>query len=235
MMMEMLGHMDDGLCMDPFMIIKMCVMGTPLGKKMCEARQKCKKPMKPMKPKPEMCSKPKPNGRMFEVEEESRKKKPGKNSGKKPGKKPAKCPTVDEIIADLAEEMSEEICVFKELGWIDDKWNHDDGRYMADIATLPPKVSAALDSDDDFEECYKEVECMMDKKINSDKDMKKCMKKMSKEDLDKLNEVGEFIAGTICFKKQLMKSCTCHVKQTMMKKLQMLMQMQSSPYAQLMG
>jgi len=50
MMMEMLGHMEDGLCMDPFMIIKMCVMGTPLGKKMCEARQKCKKPMKPMKP-----------------------------------------------------------------------------------------------------------------------------------------------------------------------------------------
>ena len=30
MMMEMMGHMD-GLCMDPEMIIKMCVMGTPLG------------------------------------------------------------------------------------------------------------------------------------------------------------------------------------------------------------
>ena len=75
--------------------------------------------MKPMKPEPEMCSKPKPNGRMFEVEEESRKKKPGKNSGKnsgkKPGKKPAKCPTVDEIIADMAEEMSGKIPEFEFL------------------------------------------------------------------------------------------------------------------------
>ena len=31
MMMEMMGHMD-GLCMDPEMIIKMCVMGTSLGR-----------------------------------------------------------------------------------------------------------------------------------------------------------------------------------------------------------
>jgi len=231
MMMEMMGHMD-GLCMDPEMIIKMCVMGTPLGQKMCDAKKKCKKPMKPMKPELEMCSKPKPTGRMFEVIE-SRKKKPGKKP--KPSKKPTKCPSVDDIIAGIAEEMSEEICVFQELGWIDDKWNHDDARYMADIATLPPKVTAALDEDEDFAKCYEEVECEMNKKMEKDKDMKKCMKKMSKEDLAKLNEVGEFMAGTICFKKQLMKACTCQVKSTMMKKLQMLMQMHSSPISQMIG
>ena len=129
----------------------------------------------------------------------------------------------------------EEICVFQELGWIDDKWNHDDARYMADISTLPPKVTAALDEDEDFAKCYEEVECEMNKKMEKDKDMKKCMKKMSKEDLAKLNEVGEFMAGTICFKKQLMKACTCQVKSTMMKKLQMLMQMHSSPISQMIG
>ena len=129
----------------------------------------------------------------------------------------------------------EEICVFQELGWIDDKWNHDDARYMADISTLPPKVTAALDEDEDFAKCYEEVECEMNKKMEKDKDMKKCMKKMSKEDLAKLNEVGEFMAGTICFKKQLMKACTCQVKSTMMKKLEMLMQMHSSPISQMIG
>ena len=74
---------------------------------MCDAKKKCKKPMKPMKPELEMCSKPKPTGRMFEVIE-SRKKKPGKKP--KPSKKPTKCPSVDDIIAGIAEEMSGKLC-----------------------------------------------------------------------------------------------------------------------------
>ena len=72
---------------------------------MCDAKKKCKKPMKPMKPESEMCSKPKPTGRMFEVIE-SRKKKPKK----KPNKKPTKCPSVDDIIAGIGVEMSGKLC-----------------------------------------------------------------------------------------------------------------------------
>merc|ERR1712133_313456 len=127
----------EGLCLEPEMIMKMCVMGTPFGTKMMEAKMKCMAPM------------------------ESRK---GKGKGK--GKKPSKCPSVDDIVEEVAKEMSDEICIFQELGWMDAEYNEDEAMYMADIASLPSNVSAALDSDDDFEECYMMVEAAMDAKMN---------------------------------------------------------------------
>merc|ERR1712243_454148 len=74
----------EGLCLEPEMIMKMCVMGTPFGTKMMEAKIKCMAPM------------------------ESRK---GKGKGK--GKKPSKCPSVDDIVEEVAKEMSDEICIFQ--------------------------------------------------------------------------------------------------------------------------
>ena len=114
-----------------------------------------------------------------------------KGKGKGKGKKPSKCPSIDEIADEVAKEMSDEICIFQELGWLDADYNEDEAMYMADIASLPPNVSAALDSDDDFEECYMEVEAAMDAKMNKDKKMKACYKKMSDEDKAKLYEIGE--------------------------------------------
>merc|ERR1719348_984162 len=151
---------------------------------------------------------------------ESRKDK-GKGKGK--GKKPSKCPSVDDIVEEVAKEMSDEICIFQELGWMDAEYNEDEAVYMADIASLPSNVSAALDSDDDFEECYMMVEAAMDAKMNKDKQMKKCYNKMSDEDKAKLNEVGEFIAGTVCFKKNFMKACTGEVKSKMAAKMEEMM------------
>merc|ERR1712227_363027 len=170
--------------------MKMCVMGTPFGTKMMEAKMKCMAPM------------------------ESRKRK---------GKKPSKCPSVDDIVEEVAKEMSDEICIFQELGWMDADYNEDEAMYLADIASLPSNVSAALDSDDDFEECYKEVEACMTKKFNKDKKMKKCYKKMSDEDKAKLYEIGEFIAGTVCFKKNFMRACTDEVKSKMAEKMEEMM------------
>merc|ERR1712048_575134 len=120
------------------------------------------------------------------------------------GKKPNKCPSIEDIAEEVAKEMSDEICIFQELGWMDADWNEDEAMYMADIA-----------SDDDFEECYMEVEACMNEKFNKDKKMKACYKKMSDEDKAKLEEIGEFIAGTVCFKKNLMKACTGEVKSKM--------------------
>merc|ERR1712025_985468 len=168
----------EGLCLEPDMIMKMCVMGSPFGKK-----------------------------------------KPSKGKGKKP----SKCPSIEDIAEEVAKEMSDEICIFQELGWMDADWNEDEAMYMADIASLPSNVSAALDSDDDFEECYMEVEACMNEKFNKDKKMKACYKKMSDEDKAKLEEIGEFIAGTVCFKKNFMKACTGEVKSKMAQKMEEMM------------
>merc|ERR1712126_78159 len=94
----------EGLCLEPEMIIKMCVMGTPFGEKMMQAKMTCLAPM------------------------ESRK---GKGKGK--GKKPSKCPSIDDIADEVAKEMSDEICIFQELGWLDADYNEDEAMYMADI------------------------------------------------------------------------------------------------------
>merc|ERR1712126_547245 len=160
------------------MIMKMCVMGTPFGTKMMEAKMKCMAPMESRKAKAKAKAKNHPN-----------------------------VPPLMTLLKKLLRKCLM-ICIFQELGWMDAEYNEDEAMYMADIASLPSNVSAALDSDDDFEECYMMVEAAMDAKMNKDKQMKKCYNKMSDEDKAKLNEVGEFIAGTVCFKKNFMKACT---------------------------
>merc|ERR1719461_1173945 len=79
----------EGLCLEPDMIMKMCVMGSPFGEKMMDAKMKCMAP-------------------------ESRKKKPGKG-----GKKPSKCPSIEDIAEEVAKEMSDESASSKNLaGWM---------------------------------------------------------------------------------------------------------------------
>merc|ERR1719367_2409174 len=70
---------------------------------------------------------------------------------------------------------------------------------------------------------WNEDEACMNEKFNKDKKMKACYKKMSDEDKAKLEEIGEFIAGTVCFKKNFMKACTGEVKSKMAQKMEEMM------------
>ena len=72
----------EGLCLEPDMIMKMCVMGSSFGQKMMDAKMKCMAP-------------------------ESRKKKPGK--GKRPSKCPSIEDIAEEVAKEMSGNLIETI------------------------------------------------------------------------------------------------------------------------------
>ena len=92
--------------------------------------------------------------------EERAKKGKGKGKAKGKGKgkgKTPKCPTVAEIMDMAGEEYAGEMCVFTELGWMDDDMNSDEELIQADIDTLPTEIAEALNGDE-YDQCVTKAE-----------------------------------------------------------------------------
>merc|ERR1719431_259795 len=106
------------------------------------------------------------------------------------GKSP-KCPTVNKIMDMVAEEYAGEICVFTEMGWLDENMNSDDNLIEEDIASLPTEISEALNSEG-YDTCVQ----------------------MAEEKMANLGELVNGIAHTECFMKIFKESCGSYVKNT---------------------
>ena len=96
--------------------------------------------------------------------------------------------------------------MFSELGWLDNSGNWSEAAAQADLATLSPNVTAVL-SEDNIQQCIKTAVVEM----KEDKNIKKCVitgkGNYSKEDLAKLEELGNAIAGVQCFLHMFQDSC----------------------------
>merc|ERR1712154_727146 len=146
-----------------------------------------------------------------EVEPAGRKKggkkcKKGKKCKGKGKGKGKKCPSVDEVEAWFIEEHQAELCVFSELGWLDNSGNWSEAAAEADLASLSPNVTAVL-SEDNIQQCMEMVmEEMAEEKI-----VKKCVVNgkgnYSEEDLAKMEELATATAGIQCFLHMFQDSC----------------------------
>merc|ERR1711915_225137 len=116
------------------------------------------------------------------------------------GKKPNKCPTVDDIMQWADEEYAEEVCMFTEVGWLDNKMNSNKELIEADIKTLPAPIAEALNGEE-YETCYAMA---MEKMANV---APECDSKYSDEEKQKLEELADAIAHTECFQYIFKKSC----------------------------
>merc|ERR1712062_512500 len=184
----------EGLCMEPEEVVYWCTAGTPLGEKLTNAMSACS------------------GAEEEEQEEPAGRKKGGKKckKGKKckgKGKgKGKKCPSVDEVEAWFMEEHQGELCVFSELGWLDNSGNWSEAASEADLATLSPNVTAVL-SEDNIQQCMQMVmEEMAEEKI-----VKKCVVNgkgnYSEEDLARMEELATATAGIQCFLHMFQDSC----------------------------
>merc|ERR1712061_839922 len=182
----------EGLCMDPEEVVYWCTAGTPLGEKLSAAMMTC-------------------SGAGEGEEEPAGRKKGGKNcKGKKckgKGKgKGKKCPSVDEVEAWFMEEHQGKLCVFSELGWLDNSGNWSEAASEADLATLSPNVTAVL-SEENMQQCME----MVMEEMAEDKIVKKCVEngkgKYSDEELAKLEELATATAGIQCFLHMFQDSC----------------------------
>merc|ERR1719492_776750 len=151
------------------------------------------------------------SGEMEEMEPAGRKKggkkcKKGKKCKGKGKGKGKKCPSVDDVEAWFMEEFEGELCVFSELGWLDNSGNFSKETVEADMATLSPNVTAAL-SDENMDAC---IAYAMEE-MSEDKTIKRCVEngkgKYSDEELAKLKELGEATAGIKCFMHMFQDSC----------------------------
>merc|ERR1712106_595238 len=172
-----------GLCLSKENMMMICHAGSALGEKANAAM--------------EVCS----------ANAEARAKSKGKGKGKGKGKAP-KCPTVDEIMQMVDEEYAGEICVFTELGWMDEDMNSDDELIQADIETLPNEIAAAL-SGDEYDQCVAKAEEKMASMAPE------CDASYTEEEMAQLGELVNGDAHTECFKAIFAKSCGSYIKNTM--------------------
>merc|ERR1711976_800092 len=154
-----------GLCLEDDEVVAMCTVGTDIGSKLEAAAAACE------------------NGPAA-----------GRRRGKGKGKGQKKCPTVEEVWEKVQEEMGDELCVFQQIGWLDESFEFDNATAVADIASLPQEVSMALDENE----------------------MAECWDNYSEEDQEALMGMGYLTASVKCFLDGFMDACGEHVKAELM-------------------
>merc|ERR1711892_362951 len=179
-----------GLCLSEEKMMMLCHAGSALGEKANAGMEVCAANAE------EGAKKGKGKG-----------KAKGKGKGKGKGKSP-KCPTVAEIMDMAGEEYAGEMCVFTELGWMDNDMNSDEELIQADIDTLPTEIAEALNGDE-YDQCVTKAEEKMASMAPE------CDASYTEEEMARLGELGNAVANTECFKAIFAKSCGSYIKNTM--------------------
>ena len=170
--------MDAGFCLDHETTGAICLAGSSLAEKMPAAFQAC-----------------------FgggEVAAAGRRRGNGGGRGRR-------CPSFEKIMRKVEKKFADEMCVLKQLGWVDEEGNDINDTIMADIATLNEGVQAGL-SEEAVEECVAEIMAEMDGKYA------KCADKYTDEEKATLEEVGVKIASYKCFMGQFKDACGSFIK-----------------------
>ena len=97
-----------------------------------------------------------------------------------------------------------ELCVFYELGWLDDAGNFNNVTAEADIITLPSDVTIAV-SEESMDYCMSEVL----QKMSEDEMVRECVEsdKYTEEELSQLQDFAEATAGIQCFLELFQQGC----------------------------
>merc|ERR1719341_2268696 len=113
-----------------------------------------------------------------------------------------------EIAEALNGDGYDEMCVFTELGWIDNDMVSDDNLIEADIATLPTGIAEALNGDG-YDECVAKAEEKMATMAPQ------CDDAYTEEEIAQLEELANAVAHTECFMAIFKKSCGSYVKNSL--------------------
>merc|ERR1719483_272513 len=180
---------DGGLYFDKGEVALACTAGTPVGVKFASALASCANATTAADPSAVA----------------SRKKKTcrGRRCRSKFTKK---CPSVEDIKKKVGKEMKADLCILKNLGWIDTEGQAVDAVMTADLMTLPTEVSAKL-SEEKVEACADKMITKMSQRHE------RCAKKYNADDVSELSELGLKVASYKCFQNQFAKSCQAFVKQ----------------------
>merc|ERR1711892_591791 len=106
----------------------------------------------------------------------------------------------------IGNEMKVDLCILKNLGWIDTDGQAVDAVMTADLMTLPTEVSTKL-SEEKVEACADKMVSKMSQRH------KRCAKKYNADDVSELSVLGLKVASYKCFQNQFAKSCQAFVKQ----------------------
>merc|ERR1712142_1109050 len=111
------------------------------------------------------------------------------------------------IMQKIKEERKVNFCILQKLGWMDADMSAVMDVMKEDMMSLPTEVSDKI-SKDKMTECADKI---MDKMSKRHKN-KKCSKKFSDADREKLIDLGLKTAQNKCFQKQFTKSCQMFVR-----------------------
>eukprot|EP00088_Acartia_fossae_P059075 TRINITY_DN6971_c0_g1_i1.p1 TRINITY_DN6971_c0_g1~~TRINITY_DN6971_c0_g1_i1.p1 ORF type:complete len:241 (+),score=66.54 TRINITY_DN6971_c0_g1_i1:3-725(+) len=179
---------ESGTCLDSAELAYLCTIGTPLGDKLSSAFYGCSDDT--------MAA-----GR-------ARKASAGANLY---NKKTKKCVNPGQLARNIKQELADELCVFQQLGWLDNNSTvptFNEEVAMADLAALPAEVSW-IGTDDGAGMIHG---CIQEKfeKLSTKKN-KKCFESYSEKQQAKVAEIGYFYAGVKCFTELFDQACTDYV------------------------
>merc|ERR1712010_169540 len=132
-------------------------------------------------------------------------------------KKPMKCPSVDDIEMWFMEAHAMPLCMFSEVGWMDDEMNEIKEVIDADIAQLPGNLTTIL-SDDSLDKCAMEMLEKAEDCPKAQAAMKACGDKYDEEENKRIMDVFYATAHIECFLQKLHKGCAGAVKEKIMDK-----------------
>merc|ERR1712032_1417260 len=132
-------------------------------------------------------------------------------------KKPNKCPSVDDIEMWFMEAHAMPLCMFSEVGWMDDEMNEIKEVIDADIAQLPGNLTTIL-SDESLDKCAMEMLEKAEDCPKAQAAMKACGDKYDEEENKRIMEVFYATAHIECFLQKLHKGCAGAVKEKIMDK-----------------
>merc|ERR1711942_483870 len=187
------GKQDGGLYFDDGEVMLACTAGTAMGARLSSAMDSCMNEtgVEGVEIVGEMAA-------------AGRKKKTCRGRRCQKNKK---CPTAEMIMQTIKKGRKVNFCILQKLGWMDSDMKAVMDVMKEDMMSLPTEVSDKI-SKEKMTECADKI---MDKMSNRYKN-KKCSKKFSDADREKLANLGLKTAQNKCFQKQFTKSCQTFVR-----------------------
>merc|ERR1711913_13135 len=184
---------DGGLFLDAGEVAYVCTAGTDVGAKIADAMVKCSQSSEAATTA---------SGRSLE----RKRKGKGKGKGKGEGKK---CPTIDKIYAEMLEEFGEDkLCVYYQLGWVDNEGNVNNDNIIMDVMSLPQEVSDLI-TPDGVAEC---AQNMLSEMVAENPMISICADTYTVTEQDLLGEVALKVAGFKCFEDIFNSACNDYLR-----------------------
>merc|ERR1719430_860332 len=118
-----------------------------------------------------------------------------------------RCSSVEQIEQKVVQDMEAEVCILKEIGWVDGGLNIFNETISNDMMSLPEEVTDSITNEAIAICAKKKIKKFYNKYRNE-----RCKSRYTEEDMARLDELGNNVSSFECFEEYFTSSCQYYVK-----------------------